>query len=276
MRTAFRRMACRRSLNMLLASLLLLLLALLVAACSSASGTLPIVIDPFATQTPSDQASQQDLIPTPTPTDTPTIAPTQTQLVPTTTPTPRPTRTPTRVATTPPAGTPPAPLATGSVILVSLNAQQLWAYQDGAFVFTNLVETGRPELPTPTGTYHIFYKQCSDLRWTTNAGPTSQHNPGCQHNGDGYQMVFTSPWPPGSPNYYYPTHINYGAEFLSGGFYLHDAWWHVKFGPGSNVPHQLPNGTWETGSHGCVGMTTADAQRLYIWAPSGTTVIVRT
>lgn len=270
------RTASQRSLGLVLAGILMAL-AMMVSSCSIAVGTRPTVTNPIATETPSDQASQQDLLPTPTtPTDTPTIAPTETQPVPTAIPTPRPTRTPTPVTSTPPTGTPPAPLATGYVILVSLSAQQLWAYQNGAYVFTNLVETGRPELPTPSGTFHIFYRQCSDLRWTANAGPTSQHNPGCQHNGDGYQMVFTSPWPPGSPYYYYPTHINYGAEFVSGGYYLHDAWWHVKFGPGANVPHQLPNGTWETGSHGCVGMTTADAQRLYAWAPSGTTVIVRT
>jgi lipoprotein-anchoring transpeptidase ErfK/SrfK len=36
----------------------------------------------------------------------------------------------------------------------------------------------------------------------------------------------------------------------------------------------LPDGTWETGSHGCVGMKTADAEHLYSWAPVGTTVVV--
>ena len=35
-------------------------------------------------------------------------------------------------------------------------------------------------------------------------------------------FVFTSPWPPGSPFYYYPTHINYALNFHDGGFYLHD------------------------------------------------------
>jgi hypothetical protein len=261
----------RRSSATVLAGVLLLV-ALLAAACTSRSSTYPpassrATVPGSSGDQANVRAEQQDLIPPP---QEPTATP-----IPTNTPKPRPTSTPTRVVPPPPAGVPAPPLTSGKVILVSLNAQQLWAYQDGVFTFTNLVETGRPELPTPTGTFHVFYKQCSDLRWTTNAAPTSQHNPGCQHNGDGYQFVFNSPWPPGSPYYYYPTHINYGAEFLSGGFYLHDAWWHVKFGPGANVPHQLADGTWETGSHGCVGMTTADAERVYNWAPNGMIVVVR-
>ena len=85
----------------------------------------------------------------------------------------------------------------------------------------------------------------------------------------------SSPWPPGSPNYYEPTYINYALLFKTGGYFLHDAWWHVKFGPGGNVPHQLSDGSWETGSHGCVGMPIPDARRLYDWTPIGTPVIIR-
>jgi len=263
-------------------ALLAILAASVLGGCSSTSGA--ATTRPGATPTGMpDAAAKQDLIPAPTPTP----APTSTSL-PTSTPTPRPTATatptpqPTAIPTprpTPPPlpdGVPQPPITAGKVVLVSLSRQQLWAYQDGAFAFTALVETGRPELPTPTGTFHVFLKNCSDKRWTTNAAPTADHNAACtQHNGDGYQFVFTSPWPPGSPYYYYPTHINYGLEFAGGGFYLHDAWWHVAFGPGSNVPHQLPDGTWETGSHGCVGMKIADAEHLYAWAPIGTTVVVQ-
>jgi lipoprotein-anchoring transpeptidase ErfK/SrfK len=140
-------------------------------------------------------------------------------------------------------------LPTDKVILVSLLGQWLYAYDDGALVFDNAVETGRPELPTPTGALSVLAK----VR----------------------DVTFTSPWPPGSPHYYEPTHVNYALLFKTGGYFLHDAWWHVKFGPGSNVPHQLPDGRWETGSHGCVGMPIPDAKRLYDWAPVGTPVIIR-
>ncbi len=204
-------------------------------------------------------AGAQDLIPSPTAqaVATATVAPTAT---------------PDPVI----ANAPAPPLTMGRVILVSLSRQRLYAYDDGALAFTFTVETGRPELPTPTGVYHIFMKNCSDMRWTNNNAPTANHNVDCvEHNGDGYPYMFYSPWPQGSPNWYYPTHINYAMEFKDGGFFLHDAWWHATFGPGSNTPHRLANGTWETGSHGCVGMPTSDAEQLYGWAATGTTVYIR-
>lgn len=241
------------------ASLLALLVTTLAFAACGPS------VSPVSRATPTTTFSQ-DIIPSPTPTSAPIPSPTAA---------PSPTATPPPTAT-PAPGAPPAPLAHGRVILISLARQRLYAYQDGALAFTFTVETGRPELPTPAGVYHIFLKTCSDLRWTSNSGPTASHNVNCpQHNGDGYQAMFTSPWPKSSPNWYAPTHINYALEFREGGFYLHDAWWHALFGPGANVPHQLPNGTWETGSHGCVGMRIPDAERLYAWAAIGTPVFVR-
>lgn len=181
-----------------------------------------------------------------------TVSPSSTSCstTPTATPTPIPSPAPRPSPPTPGrSGVPPAPLPTGKVILVSLSRQWLYAYADGALAFDNAVETGRPELPTPGGTFSVLEK----LRGVT----------------------FTSPWPPGSPNYYEPTYINYALLFKAGGYFLHDAWWHVKFGPGSNVPHQLPDGHWETGSHGCVGMPIPDARRLYDWTPVGTPVFIR-
>jgi lipoprotein-anchoring transpeptidase ErfK/SrfK len=234
-----------------------LLAAILTTACSarvSLGGT-----QPQATNTP--DASAQDQIPTPTTPPDPTV-------------TLEPTRAPT--ATPRPAGVPAAPEDSGKVILVSLSRQQLYAYKDGALAFTFTVETGRPELPTPTDVFHVFKKECSDKRWVSNTAPTTSHNAQCvEHQGDGYQEVFNSPWPQGSPYWYAPTHINYAMKFREDGYYLHDAWWHAWFGPGSNTPHQLPDGHWETGSHGCVGMTIANAERLYAWVPIGTAVYIR-
>lgn len=253
-----------------LGSAVLLILMLALAGCTVQA---PPPGRTMPTPTP-EQAIEQDIIPSPTPTAVPTAIPTT---APTAIPTmtPAPTRSPTRTPA-PAPNIPPAPLATGRVILVSLARQQVYAYQNGVIVFTFTVETGRPELPTPTGVYHIFLKNCSDLRWTNNYSPTASHNVNCvEHNGDRFQEMFSSPWPQSSPNWYAPTHINYAMEFKEGGFYLHDAWWHVLFGPGSNLPHRLPDGSWETGSHGCVGMRIADAERLYDWAAIGTPVYVR-
>ena len=177
-----------------------LLISLLISACSarvSLGGTQP---SGAATSTP--DASAQDQIPTPT--DALLIPPRRLQ----------PTHAPTRTPTPRPAQIPAAPEATGKVILVSLSRQQVYAYQDGALAFTFTVETGRPELPTPTGVFHVFQKECSDKRWVSNTAPTAAHNAQCvEHQGDGYQEVFNSPWPQGSPYWYAPTHINYAMKF---------------------------------------------------------------
>lgn len=215
---------------------ILLSASLLIVLAGCGTNQAPGQPKAISTNTPIRQ--ERTVIPTPTscsttPTVTPTLVPSPSQ------PTPTPSG----------PGIPPAPLLKGKVILVSLSGQWLYAYADGALAFNNAVETGRPELPTPSGAFSVLEK----LR----------------------DVTFTSPWPPGSPYYYEPTHVNYALMFRAGGYFLHDAWWHVKFGPGSNVPHQLSDGSWETGSHGCVGMPIPQAKRLYDWAPVGTPVIIR-
>jgi lipoprotein-anchoring transpeptidase ErfK/SrfK len=139
-----------------------------------------------------------------------------------------------------------APSSQGKVIVVSLSQEWLYAYQDGTQVFNAAVMTGRPGLETPTGTFHVFAK----------LSPTT----------------FYSPWPYGSPNWYPPTYINYALEFLGGGYFLHDSWWHSVYGPGTNGWHYDPTYGWQWGSHGCVAMPLSAAAWLYNWAPIGTTV----
>ncbi|HEU0002703.1 MAG TPA: L,D-transpeptidase family protein [Ktedonobacteraceae bacterium] len=163
--------------------------------------------------------------------------------------TPSPVKPPLAAAVPVKPGVPSAPSPAGKAILVSLSQQWLYAYEDGKLVFDHAVETGRPELPTPAGTFSVIEKMRN--------------------------VMFTSPWEEGSPFYYEPTHVNHALLFKEGGFFLHDAPWHEQFGPGSNEPHQLPDGRWETGSHGCVGMPLADAERLYAWASVGTPIMIR-
>lgn len=146
-------------------------------------------------------------------------------------------------------GTGGSPSPVGKVIVVDLSQQWLYAYQNGQQVFNAAVLTGRPSLPTPVGTYHVFAK----LHPTT----------------------FYSPWPYGSPYWYPPTYINYALEFRAGGFFLHDSSWHSVYGPGTNGWHYDPVYGWQWGSHGCVSMPYSAAAWLYNWAPIGTTVIVR-
>lgn len=141
-----------------------------------------------------------------------------------------------------------APVLGGQVILVSLAQQWLWAYQDGRLVFTNPITSGQPELVTPLGEYQVRAKVTD--------------------------TTFYSPWGPWSPYYYAPEHVNYALLFRTGGYFLHDAPWRQAFGPGTNTPHTDPSGARETGSHGCVNVTTAAGAWLYRWANVGATVLI--
>ena len=128
----------------------------------------------------------------------------------------------------------------GKVIVISLSRQVLTAYQDGNAILTTFVATGRPQLPTPPGVYHIF----------------ARYSP--------YKMI--SPWPYGSPWWYPPSWTNFAMEFIGGGYFLHDAPWRSWYGPGAN----LYNGT-----HGCVNVPYSPMATLWNWAPNGTTVVVQ-
>jgi lipoprotein-anchoring transpeptidase ErfK/SrfK len=128
----------------------------------------------------------------------------------------------------------------GKVIVISLSRQVLTAYQDGTAVLTTFVATGRPALPTPPGTYHIFVK----------------YSP----------YKFISPWPLGSPYWYPSSWTTFAMEFAGGGYFIHDAPWRTWYGPGSNIYN---------GTHGCVNVPYSPMAFLYNWTPIGTTVIVQ-
>jgi lipoprotein-anchoring transpeptidase ErfK/SrfK len=128
----------------------------------------------------------------------------------------------------------------GKLILVSLSRQVLTAYQDGTPVLTTYVATGRPQLPTPPGVYHVFAK----------------YSP--------YKMI--SPWPYGSPFWYPPSWTNWAMEFIGGGYFIHDAPWRSWYGPGSNIYN---------GTHGCVNVPYSPMAFLWGWTPIGTTVVVQ-
>ena len=128
----------------------------------------------------------------------------------------------------------------GKVIVISLSRQVLTAFQDGNAILTTFVATGRPQLPTPPGVYHIFARYAP------------------------YKMI--SPWPYGSPFWYPPSWTNFAMEFIGGGYFIHDAPWRSWYGPGAN----LYNGT-----HGCVNVPYSPMATLWNWAPIGTTVVVQ-
>ena len=175
--------------------------------------------------------STPSLEPTPEPTTDPVVAPTPSEDA-----TPTPTL-PAVVATPTPA---PTPGAQGKVIVVSLATQSLTAYENNKVVATTVVATGRPALPTLTGTFHIKAK----------------YTP--------YQFI--SPWPKSSPYWYASAWVKYAMLYEDGGYFIHDAPWRTVYGPGAN----LTNGT-----HGCVNVPLSTMSFLYKWASVGTTVVVQ-
>jgi hypothetical protein len=131
----------------------------------------------------------------------------------------------------------------GKVLVFSLSMQEMVAYQDGCAVRGTPITTGRPALPTPAGTYHVFYK-------------TSP-----------FTMV--SPWDKPSPFWYPTTTVTWVMEFIGGGYFIHDAAWEApsEYGPGSqNNP--------TAASHGCIHIQTPVMEWLYSWTPVGAEVIV--
>ena len=146
-----------------------------------------------------------------------------------------------RVAwTPPPVRDVPVPAAGAHRIVISIQRQHLWAFDGPQLVLDTVIGTGRPELPTLLGTYHVFYK-------------TSP-----------YMMV--SPWPYGSPYWYASARVEYVMEFISGGYFIHDAPWRTRWGPGANLA---------AGSHGCVNVPLPVMAQLYRWTHQGDEVVVQ-
>ena len=132
-------------------------------------------------------------------------------------------------------------------VVISLRQQRLVAYEGTRAVTSTLVTTGNRRLPTPVGIYHVL----------------ATYHP--------FHMV--SPWPPSSPYYYAPVHLQYALLFDERGLFIHDAPWRRRFGPGSNAEEGRP-GQDLTGTHGCVNVPATMAAWLAGWAPVGTAVVV--
>jgi lipoprotein-anchoring transpeptidase ErfK/SrfK len=130
---------------------------------------------------------------------------------------------------------------TGKVIVVSLAKEELMALQDGVVVLDTPITSGRPSMATVTGTFHIIFKR----------------SPYCMSSWQG------NPYP-----WQGCVGMQYAMEFEASGYFLHDAPWRSRYGPGTN--------TEANGTHGCVNVPRNASQMdfLYGWTPVGTTVIV--
>lgn len=126
------------------------------------------------------------------------------------------------------------------VLVVSLVEQTLRYYENGKLVRAFFITSGQYLKPSPPGYWQIFLRQ----------SPTT----------------FKSSEPKGSALWYPDTKINYAMEYHSGGYFFHDSWWRVNYGPGTNFPHYDTGGDEKfagDGSHGCVNMAEHDIAWLY-------------
>lgn len=130
----------------------------------------------------------------------------------------------------------------GKLIVVSLAAQRLQAFEDGRPVLRTLVTTGRPNLSTDIGPMKVVRKSSP---WT-----------------------MQSPWPKGSPYWYPDTPVRMVLWFTDTGEGMHDADWEPAsaYGPGSQ--------TGPFASHGCIHVPTAAEQFLFDWAAIDTPVVI--
>lgn len=115
----------------------------------------------------------------------------------------------------------------GRWIEVNLSRQRLTAWENGRRVYSTVISSGKRSTPTRRGVFAIQTK----YRYKT-------------MRGRGYV----------APNVPY-------TMFYSGGYAIHGAYWHNRFG----TPV----------SHGCVNLPVSQARRLYSWASVGTRVVVR-
>lgn len=91
---------------------------------------------------------------------------------------------------------PPAPLQSGKSIVVSTDAQRIYAYENGQLVRSHLTSTGRTETPTVKGDYNIYVK---------------------------YEKTNMS-----GPDYFLPD-VPYTMYFYQG-YGIHGTYWHNSFG----------------------------------------------
>jgi hypothetical protein len=138
----------------------------------------------------------------------------------------------------------------GKVVVVSLYEQAMRIYNNGQLVNSFQVTTGTPDHPSLPGEWWSEVKQ----------SPTT----------------FTSFLPPGAPGYYPPTYIHYAIQYHSLGYFIHDSWWRVTYGPDTQFPHPDPSGNESAteGSHGCINLSLDNATWVYSYIDLNDPILV--
>jgi lipoprotein-anchoring transpeptidase ErfK/SrfK len=111
------------------------------------------------------------------------------------------------------------------------------AYAGGTPVRSMLTIIGRGPLATPTGTFSIIRRVANETMDSSTVGI-----------------------PRKSPGGYYLTNVLYTQYFLPTGQSIHYNWWSSNWG--------------YPGSHGCLGLSYADAAYMWSFATTGTPVSI--
>ncbi|WP_236790027.1 L,D-transpeptidase [Amycolatopsis sp. GM8] len=131
-----------------------------VAGCSG--GTSANVQPAAAASTPTSSISSAPPVVTTTTTTPPPSTSSTTPAPPSssTTTTKKTTTTPKKTTTPPPAAQPPVPCAITDGACVDISAKKAWLLSGGKVVYGPVpITTGRKGYPTPTGTFHVLYKE---------------------------------------------------------------------------------------------------------------------
>lgn len=123
----------------------------------------------------------------------------------------------------------------GRWIYVNLASFKMVAYEGSNPVRTFAISSGAPSFPTVTGNFKIWSKVRSQ---TMKGGSGTAQDP--------FYSVPNVEW----------------ISYFTGSYGIHGVYWHSDFGIRNR-------------SHGCVGITNADAEWIYNWDSIGTPVIVR-
>lgn len=124
--------------------------------------------------------------------------------------------------------------SSGRWIFADISQFRVYAYEGSNLVNSFPMSSGAAETPTPTGNYSVMSK----IRVKTMRGGT-----------------------PGTRDYYSVPNIEWVAYFKSGGYAMHGVYWHNNFGIKNT-------------SHGCMGMSNANAQWVYNFVEVGTPVVI--
>ncbi len=167
-------------------------------------------------------------------------------------------------------------------IVVDISEQSLYAYENNKVLYKMKVSTGLTDTPTTANEYYITYKtpsrymqgpnkenlEIENQKILSTVSTSTIKNNSMSSSSmsistssmSNIKKLYTST-STDVKGYYDLPGVPYVMYFSEDGSAIHGAYWHNNFGR-----HY---------SHGCVNLSILDSEKLYKWAESGTSVIIR-